>query len=282
MCLINALSWQDLNVYSRKYTCMTRKGGKIMAKIIAVANQKGGVGKTTTAINVAAYIALEGFRVLVVDCDPQGNASSGLGINRKMINKSIYNVLIEDIVTEQAIMRTKIKNLSIIPSSIQLAGAEVELASISKRELRLKQELMTVKSLYDYIFIDCPPSLGILTINALTACDSVIIPLQCEYFALEGLSQLVDTIQLIKRRLNPLLKIEGIVFTMFDGRTNLSIQVVDEVKKHFRKEVYRTIIPRNIKTSEAPSHGKPIINYDSRSKGAEAYKELAMEVMKRA
>lgn len=253
-----------------------------MAKIIAVANQKGGVGKTTTAINVAAYIALEGFRVLVVDCDPQGNASSGLGINRKMINKSIYNVLIEDIVTEQAIMRTKIKNLSIIPSSIQLAGAEVELASISKRELRLKQELMTVKSLYDYIFIDCPPSLGILTINALTACDSVIIPLQCEYFALEGLSQLVDTIQLIKRRLNPLLKIEGIVFTMFDGRTNLSIQVVDEVKKHFRKEVYRTIIPRNIRLSEAPSHGKPIINYDSRSKGAEAYKELAMEVMKRA
>ena len=253
-----------------------------MAKIIAVANQKGGVGKTTTAINVAAYIAMEGYRVLVVDCDPQGNASSGLGINRKMINKSIYNVLIEDIVTEQAIMRTKIKNLSIIPSSIQLAGAEVELASISKRELRLKQELMTVKSLYDYIFIDCPPSLGIITINALTACDSVIIPLQCEYFALEGLSQLVDTIQLIKRRLNPLLKIEGIVFTMFDGRTNLSIQVVDEVKKHFRKEIYRTIIPRNVRLSEAPSHGKPIANYDSRSKGAEAYKELAMEVMKRA
>lgn len=253
-----------------------------MGKVIAIANQKGGVGKTTTTLNIATYIALAGKRVLIIDCDPQGNASSGIGINIKLINKSIYNVLINDIAAEQAAISTKIKKLSIIPSSIQLAGAEVELANLANRENKLEQALISIKNNFDYIFIDCPPSLGLLTINALTACDSVIIPLQCEYYALEGLSQLIDTIQLIKRRLNPLLKIEGIVFTMFDGRTNLSIQVVDEVKKHFRKEIYRTIIPRNIRLSEAPSHGKPIAIYDPRSKGAEMYYELAMEVMRRA
>ena len=252
-----------------------------MAKIIAIANQKGGVGKTTTAINVATYIALAGKQVLVIDCDPQGNASSGMGINRKMTNKSIYNVLTMDIDAQQVVMGTKIKNLSVIPSSIQLAGAEVELASMEGGEIVLKQSLVPIRGAYDYIFIDCPPSLGLLTINALSACDSVIIPLQCEYYALEGLSQLIDTINLVKRRLNPLLKIEGIVFTMFDGRTNLSIQVVDEVKKHFRKDVYRTIIPRNVRLSEAPSHGKPIAAYDPRSKGAEMYNELAMEVIRR-
>lgn len=252
-----------------------------MARIIAIANQKGGVGKTTTAINVATYIALAGKQVLVIDCDPQGNASSGMGINRKMTNKSIYNILIKDIDAQQAVVSTKIKKLSVIPSSIQLAGAEVELAGLEGREIILRRALMPLREKYDYIFIDCPPSLGLLTINALSACDSVIIPLQCEYYALEGLSQLVDTINLIKRRLNPLLKIEGIVFTMFDGRTNLSIQVVDEVKKHFRKDVYRTIIPRNVRLSEAPSHGKPIAAYDPRSKGAEMYNELAMEVIRR-
>lgn len=252
-----------------------------MARIMAIANQKGGVGKTTTAINIATYIAMEGHKVLVVDCDPQGNASSGLGINKKMTGKSIYNLLIQDAAAAEAAIHTKIKNLSIIPSSIQLAGAEVELANMDKREFKIKNALQDIADTYEYVFIDCPPSLGLLTINALTASDSVIIPLQCEYFALEGLTQLIDTIQIIKRRLNPLLKIEGIVFTMFDGRTNLSIQVVEEVKRHFRREIYRTIIPRNVRLSEAPSHGKPIAFYDSRSRGAEIYKELALEVMAR-
>lgn len=253
-----------------------------MSKVIAIANQKGGVGKTTTAINLASYIAQAGYKVLLVDIDPQGNATSGLGVQRRRLRACIYDMLINRLQPQQVITQTRVNGLHLIPATIQLAGAEVELVNQENRESALKKALEPIRDSYDYIIIDCPPSLGLLTLNALVAADSVMIPLQCEYYALEGLSQLMDTIQLIRKRLNPRLKVEGIVFTMFDGRTNLAIQVVDEVKKHFRKEVYRTVIPRNIRLSEAPSHGKPIMLYDPRSKGAEVYAELAREVLERA
>ncbi|MGI5912131.1 MAG: ParA family protein [Syntrophomonadaceae bacterium] len=252
-----------------------------MGKIISLANQKGGVGKTTTAVNLAASIAMDGYSVLIVDCDPQGNASSGLGIERRKLSYCTYNLIIDKIAPAKIIKKTVVKNLSILPSTIQLAGAEVELAGAEDRENRIRQALNDVVDSYDYIFLDCPPSLGFLTINALTASNSVIIPLQCEYYALEGLSLLIDTIMRVRKRFNQMLSIEGIVFTMFDGRTNLSIQVVDEVKRHFSNQVYRTIIPRNVRLSEAPSHGKPVVVYDPRSKGAEVYKELAREVLER-
>lgn len=252
-----------------------------MGKIISIVNQKGGVGKTTSAINLSACIANYGYRVLLIDADPQGNASSGLGINRKRVKNCLYNLMIEGTSINKVIINTEFRNLDIIPSTIQLAGAEVELATKQDRETILKNAILPIIENYDYVFIDCPPSLGLITVNALTASHSVIIPLQCEYYALEGLSQLMETIKLVRKRLNKNLKIEGIVFTMFDGRTNLAIQVVDEVKRHFRKEVYRTIIPRNVRLSEAPSHGKPIVVYDPKSKGAEVYSELAMEVLKR-
>ncbi|MGI5920341.1 MAG: ParA family protein [Syntrophomonadaceae bacterium] len=252
-----------------------------MGKVIAITNQKGGVGKTTTAINLAACIAMSGRKVLLVDCDPQGNATSGLGVNRKKLKLCIYNLLVDGINADQLIIRTKVSGLDLLPATIQLAGAEVEMATRRDREFVLKEKLDLIKNDYDYIFLDCPPSLGLITVNALIAGDTVLIPLQCEYYALEGLSQLMETIHLVRKKLNKALRVEGIVFTMFDGRTNLSIQVVDEVKKHFRREVYRTIIPRNVRLSEAPSHGKPIVVYDPRSRGAEVYMDLAKEVLER-
>ncbi|MFP4975101.1 ParA family protein [Paenibacillus sp. CN-4] len=250
-----------------------------MSKIIAIANQKGGVGKTTTSVNLGAGLAKLGKRVLLVDIDPQGNTTSGVGVNKADVANCIYDILINEVHPKDAIMETQIEGLHIIPATIQLAGAEIELVPTISRELKLKKALHQVKANYDYILIDCPPSLGILTINSLTAADSVIIPIQCEYYALEGLSQLLNTVRLVQKNLNTHLQIEGVLLTMLDARTNLGIQVIEEVKKYFQEKVYRTIIPRNIRLSEAPSHGQSIITYDPRSKGAEVYLELAKEVV---
>ena len=233
-----------------------------MGKIIAVANQKGGVGKTTTAVNLGACLAAQNHQVLLVDSDPQGNATSGVGIEKGDVEQCIYDVLTEDVEPRQVVYPTGVENLHILPATIQLAGAEIELVSTISREVRLKRALDTVKEHYDYIVIDCPPSLGLLTINALTAADSVLIPVQCEYYALEGLSQLLNTVRLVQKHLNKALKIEGVLLTMLDARTNLGLQVTEEVKKYFRDKVYQTIIPRNVRLSEAPSHGAPIILYD--------------------
>jgi chromosome partitioning protein len=250
-----------------------------MAKIIAIANQKGGVGKTTTAVNLSSCLAYKDKKVLLLDIDPQGNSTSGFGIDKNGIEKSIYDVLINDEKIENIILDTQIERLKICPSNIQLAGAEVELVSLISRETRVKMSLTDIKEKFDYIIIDCPPSLGLLTINSLTASDTILVPIQCEYYALEGLSQLMNTVKLVQRHLNPQLDVEGVVLTMFDARTNLSIQVVDEVKKYFKNKVYRTIIPRNVRLSEAPSYGLPIILYDPKSRGAEAYLDLAQEVI---
>ena len=250
-----------------------------MGRIISIANQKGGVGKTTTAVNVSAILAKRGKKVMLIDADPQGNASSGLGLEKETEN-SLYDVLINDVDLESTLQDTNIKTLKVCPSNMNLAGAEVELVSLMSREQRLKEKLDLVKDDFDFIFIDCPPSLGLITLNSFTAADSVLIPVQCEYFALEGLGQLIDTINLVKKHLNKSLEIEGAVLTMYDMRTNLSNQVVKEVKRYFDDKVYKTVIPRNIKLSEAPSFGMPIGLYDPKSKGARAYEKLAREVMK--
>ena len=250
-----------------------------MGRVIAIANQKGGVGKTTTTVNLSACLAVKGKQILTIDIDPQGNTTSGLGIDKSSVKESIYDVIINDVSLRDTILPTKIKTLGLSPSTIHLAGAEVELVSVISREMRLKTAIATVKDDYDFILIDCPPSLGLLTVNALTAADTILVPIQCEYYALEGLSQLMNTVRIVQKHLNPCLKVEGVVLTMFDGRTNLSIQVVEEVKKYFGNQVYRTIIPRNVRLSEAPSFGLPIILYDEKSRGAESYMDLADEVI---
>jgi chromosome partitioning protein len=255
------------------------KVGDTVARIISIANQKGGVGKTTTSVNLGACLAYLGKKVLLVDIDPQGNATSGVGIDKADVDSCIYDVLVEDSNAKEVIKPTDVENLYIIPATIQLAGAEIELVPTISREVRLKRALEAVESMYDYIIIDCPPSLGLLTINSLTASNSVLIPVQCEYYALEGLSQLLNTVRLVQKHLNTDLMIEGVLLTMLDARTNLGIQVIDEVKKYFQEKVYQSIIPRNIRLSEAPSHGKPIIIYDPKSRGAEVYLDLAKEVM---
>lgn len=248
-----------------------------MAKVISIFNQKGGVGKTTTAINLAAGVALLGHKVLLVDMDPQGNATSGLGIDKRNMEESIYRVLIEEDKLENSICETTGKNLEMIPSNSDLAGIEIEFARVGNWENKLKDQLEKIRDDYDFIFIDSPPSLGILSIMSLVASDSVIIPIQCEYYALEGVSQLYDTIKMVKNGLNEDLEVEGVVLSMFDGRTNLSIQVVEEVKNFFKGLVYTSIIPRNVRLAEAPSHGLSIMDYDEKSKGAEAYMELSEE-----
>lgn len=251
---------------------------KNLAKIIAVANQKGGVGKTTTSVNLSACLAELDKKVLLVDVDPQGNATSGYGIDKSQLEQSIYDVLVAGSDIREVIRHTDFPNLDILPATIELAGAEVELVAAISRENKLKRAIDKVKDQYDYVIIDCPPSLGLLTLNSLTAADSVLMPIQCEFYALEGVSQLMNTIALVQQNLNPDLTLEGVLLTMYDSRTKLSIQVADEVKKHFAGKVYATVIPRNVRLSEAPSYGQPIIAYDPRSKGAEVYKELAKEV----
>ena len=255
-------------------------GGIEVGKVISIANQKGGVGKTTTTINLGTCLAKKGKKVLLIDADPQGNATSGLGAEKE-VEFSTYDILVGDTELKQAIEQTGVKNLFVCPSNINLAGAEVELVSMMSREQRLKEKLDEVKDVFDYVLIDCPPSLGLITLNSFTASDSVLIPVQCEYYALEGLGQLLNTVNLVKKHLNKNLQIEGALLTMYDIRTNLSNQVVKEVKKYFDNKVYKTVIPRNVRLSEAPSYGMPITEYDPRSKGAKSYEKFTKEFLKK-
>lgn len=252
-----------------------------MSRIIAIANQKGGVGKTTTAINLSACLAEKGKKVLTIDVDPQGNTSSGLGIDKDELQNTIYELMIGEATLTECIQQGVLENLSIIPSNVNLAGAEIELIGIDEKEFIMKKQIETIRNNYDFIIIDCPPSLSMLTVNAMTTADTVLVPIQCEYYALEGLTQLIYTINLVKERLNPNLEIEGVVFTMFDARTNLSLQVVENVKENLEQNIYKSIIPRNVRLAEAPSHGMPINLYDKRSAGADAYRDLADEVIER-
>jgi len=250
-----------------------------MARIIAIANQKGGVGKTTTAINLSACLAEKNKKILTIDIDPQGNTSSGLGIDKNSLKKTVYQMMIGDCSLEECIYKTKIENLDILPSNVNLAGAEIELIGVENREYILKKNVEIIRDNYDFIIIDCPPSLNTLTVNAMTTADTVLVPIQCEFYALEGLTQLIHTINLVKQRLNPNLELEGVVFTMFDARTNLSLQVVENVKENLKQNIYKTIIPRNVRLAEAPSHGLPINIYDPKSAGADGYRQLACEVI---
>ena len=252
-----------------------------MGRIIAIANQKGGVGKTTTAINLSACLAEAGQRVLTIDIDPQGNTTSGLGIEKDEVENTIYEVMLQEVDITEAACKNVFDNLDVIPSNVNLAGAEIDLIDINDREYVLKNAIDEIRDNYDYVILDCPPSLSILTVNAMTAADTVLVPIQCEYYALEGLTQLIHTINLVKKKLNPELELEGVVFTMYDSRTNLSLQVVENVKDNLNQNIYKTIIPRNIRLAEAPSHGLPINIYDSKSSGAESYRLLAEEVMSR-
>jgi len=252
-----------------------------MGRIIAVANQKGGVGKTTTSINLSACLAEKGKKILVVDIDPQGNTSSGLGVDKNNLENTVYQLMIGECSIDECMLHNIFENLSILPSNVNLAGAEIELIGIEEKEYILKKEIEKIRDNYDFIIIDCPPSLNTLTVNAMTTADTVLVPIQCEYYALEGLSQLIYTINLVQKRLNPDLEIEGVVFTMYDARTNLSLQVVENVKYNLKQNIYKSIIPRNVRLAESPSHGLPINLYDPKSAGAEGYRDLADEVIDR-